>query len=165
MFDLSQPNEKPGACRKCHGTGIYYFGAVINGKPTRSGECFSCRGTGNQDRTQILRNETYNRYKIAEIFHADLSRAQERDEEDEEDEQPEKLPHRSGATCVVCDGPYPDQDREGEEIPVWSVFVADDDGNEIGKVYKCYSQRSAESLAAKIAKDRRLELVRESAAF
>jgi DnaJ-class molecular chaperone len=67
MFDLSQPNSEPGVCVKCKGTGVYGWGASINGKMQHSGTCFSCRGTGKQSRKQIKRNETYNRHKIAMI--------------------------------------------------------------------------------------------------
>ena len=68
MYDLSQPNERPGKCCKCNGTGIYYWGAVVNGKPSNSGTCFSCRGTGKQTREQIARNHAYNKYKVARII-------------------------------------------------------------------------------------------------
>jgi DnaJ-class molecular chaperone len=67
MYDLSQPNDKPGICRKCKGKGIYGWGASVNGKMTHSGPCFSCRGTGKQSVRQIMRNQTYNRHKIATI--------------------------------------------------------------------------------------------------
>jgi len=63
MYDLSQPNEKPGQCCKCKGTGMYRWGA--NG--SKEGTCFSCGGTGHQTRKDISRNNTYNKYKIAEI--------------------------------------------------------------------------------------------------
>lgn len=69
-YDLSLPNEKPGTCQKCKGTGTYHWGATNNGKPSHEGTCFSCRGTGNQDEIQIKRNYTYNRHKIAEIARA-----------------------------------------------------------------------------------------------
>ena len=74
MYDLSQPNAKPGTCRKCNGSGVYAWGACVNGKITHSGPCFSCQGTGRQDVRQIKRNETYNRYKIAAIFSGDMNR-------------------------------------------------------------------------------------------
>lgn len=67
MYDLAQPNLTPGTCCKCQGTGTYSWGATTNGKPAQSGTCFSCRGTGRQSRSDIGRNKTYNRYKIAEI--------------------------------------------------------------------------------------------------
>ena len=67
MYDFSIPNAKPGPCEKCRGSGVYGWGAFVNGRPTHSGRCFSCRGTGRQDRRQIRRNQTYNRFKIATI--------------------------------------------------------------------------------------------------
>ena len=65
MYDLSVPNDKPGQCAKCKGTGTYSWGAVVNGKPAHSGTCFSCRGTGRQSSKQIRRNRIYNSYKLA----------------------------------------------------------------------------------------------------
>ena len=70
MYDLSQPNDKPGTCIKCKGTGTYSWGACVNGKMTNSGTCFSCKGTGRQDKAQIRCNRTYNRHKIAMIAHS-----------------------------------------------------------------------------------------------
>ena len=67
MYDLSQPNDRPGRCVKCRGTGVYSWGASVNGKMTNSGSCFSCKGTGRQSRRQIACNHTYNRHKIARI--------------------------------------------------------------------------------------------------
>jgi DnaJ-class molecular chaperone len=63
-FDFSMPNEAPGVCCKCRGTGRYVVGPIINGKGKDLGTCYSCRGTGRQDRKQIARNECYNRHKI-----------------------------------------------------------------------------------------------------
>jgi hypothetical protein len=74
MYDLSHPNAAPGTCGKCRGTGVYSWGASVNGKTAHSGTCFSCRGTGKQSRRQISRNRTYNRYKIAAIASADFVR-------------------------------------------------------------------------------------------
>jgi DnaJ-class molecular chaperone len=74
MYDFSQPNDAPGTCCKCHGTGTYHWGAVVNGVPGKSGTCFSCRGTGKQSSRQIRRNRTYNRFKVAEIVRADFVR-------------------------------------------------------------------------------------------
>lgn len=34
-------------CTRCPGSrGTYYWGAVVNGRPSRSGTCFRCEGTG-----------------------------------------------------------------------------------------------------------------------
>jgi hypothetical protein len=63
---------------------------------------------------------------------------------------------------VFFDGPQSDQDREGEEIPVWFVYVANEDAEPIGRVYRCHSFGPAEALAKRMAKDRRLELIQEA---
>lgn len=34
MYDMSQPNAKPGTCGKCKGSGVYQWGACVNGKMT-----------------------------------------------------------------------------------------------------------------------------------
>ncbi len=65
MYDMSMPNAKPGICAKCKGTGEYRWGAVVNGKPSKSGQCHSCRGTGKQTQHDIRRNVAYNRHKLA----------------------------------------------------------------------------------------------------
>jgi len=67
MYDLSMPNEKPGVCCKCKGTGTYGWGASVNGKMTHSGTCYSCLGTGKQTVKDIKRNNTYNKHKVAWI--------------------------------------------------------------------------------------------------
>ncbi len=67
MYDLSQPADKPGTCPKCKGTGVYVWGACINGKMTHSGPCHSCGGTGQQSASDIARNHAYNRHKIVAI--------------------------------------------------------------------------------------------------
>lgn len=68
MYDLSVPNEKPGTCAKCSGSGLYSWGTVVNGKPSFTGKCKSCGGTGKQTWADIRRNETYNRHKISRIY-------------------------------------------------------------------------------------------------
>ena len=63
MFDFAMPNEKPGQCNKCNGTGVYRWGHNgSTGKP-HSGSCHSCRGSGVQTPRQIRRNHAYNRHK------------------------------------------------------------------------------------------------------
>lgn len=68
MYDLSVPNEKPGQCAKCRGTGEYRWGACVNGRMTNVGPCHSCRGTGQQQARDILRNRAYNRHKLVTLF-------------------------------------------------------------------------------------------------
>ena len=72
MYDLSQPNSKPGKCVKCKGTGEYKWGACINGKMSHVGPCYSCKGTGHQTQKQIKTNHGYNRFKIARIVASDF---------------------------------------------------------------------------------------------
>jgi DnaJ-class molecular chaperone len=67
MYDMSQPNDKPGQCGKCRGSGEYRWGAVINGKSQHSGKCNSCGGKGHQDAADIRRNEAYNRFKLQRL--------------------------------------------------------------------------------------------------
>lgn len=69
MYDFAVPNSSPGPCAKCNGSGEYRWGgAMVNGVwKGKSGACFSCRGTGKQNRRQIVRNITYNRHKLARI--------------------------------------------------------------------------------------------------
>ena len=33
-------------CDRCSGSGIYKWGAIINGKPQHAGTCFKCNGSG-----------------------------------------------------------------------------------------------------------------------
>jgi DnaJ-class molecular chaperone len=70
MYDLSMPNDKPGECCKCRGTGTYKWGAVVNGKVSNSGTCWSCAGTGHQTKSDIKRDRAYNHFKIRRIFAA-----------------------------------------------------------------------------------------------
>jgi len=72
MYDLAQPNSKPGECGKCRGTGIYRWGTSTNGRTAHEGPCYSCSGTGRQDAADIRRNNTYNRHKVARILAGDL---------------------------------------------------------------------------------------------
>lgn len=64
--------------------------------------------------------------------------------------------------AVFFDGPQSDIDRDGEEIPMWVVYVGDDDANPIGTVYHFHNFDSARGLADKMSRDRRLELVCEA---
>lgn len=67
MYDFAMPASRPGKCPKCDGTGTYSWGATVNGVPSHSGPCHSCRGTGVQTVSDIKRNNTYNRYKLAHL--------------------------------------------------------------------------------------------------
>ena len=63
---------------------------------------------------------------------------------------------------IFLDGPQPDVDDEGEEIPVWVVYVGNDDGDPVGTVYRLHHFKSAELLACRMAEDRDLEIIHEA---
>ena len=46
-------------CPKCKGSGIYYWGASVNGKMTHSGPCFACEEKGRQNSDDFFRNREY----------------------------------------------------------------------------------------------------------
>ena len=63
---------------------------------------------------------------------------------------------------MFFDGPEAEQDREGEEIPVWHVYVGTEDAEPVSRVYRVFSFTKAQSLTQAMSKDRRLELVAEA---
>lgn len=71
MADLSVPNRVPGPCDKCKGTGVYRWGACVNGRMTHQGQCNACRGTGTQTQTDMARNRAFNRHQVARILSFD----------------------------------------------------------------------------------------------
>ena len=42
----NQPKDTAPTCPRCHGTGVYGWGAVVNGKIANSGPCYACQGGG-----------------------------------------------------------------------------------------------------------------------
>lgn len=68
MYDMAHENARPGECGKCHGTGLYRWGAVVNGSPQHEGQCHSCKGTGRQSPKDMARNRAYNRHKLASLM-------------------------------------------------------------------------------------------------
>ena len=70
----------------------------------------------------------------------------------------------TSATCVFVDGPFPNANRwsDWEEFPEWTVCLMDDDGCEIGTIYRHRSFDAACDLGEKMSRDRRLELVIEA---
>jgi DnaJ-class molecular chaperone len=69
-MDLSTPNDRPGRCAKCKGSGRYAWGAVTNGKPQFTGRCNACQGSGHQTKNDIARNHAFNRHQVRRIFAA-----------------------------------------------------------------------------------------------
>jgi hypothetical protein len=64
---------------------------------------------------------------------------------------------------VFFDGPQADQNQDGDEVPVWCVYVGDEEAHPLHRVYWCWSYAFALDLAQRIARDRRLELIHEAA--
>tara|TARA_Y100000588_G_scaffold104422_1_gene113879 strand:- start:1194 stop:1652 length:459 start_codon:yes stop_codon:yes gene_type:complete len=73
MYEFSQPNDQPGTCGKCGGTGNWHGGPFVNGRATRTGRCHSCRGKGHQTQRDIDRNHYYNERKAANVLAADIA--------------------------------------------------------------------------------------------
>ena len=67
------------------------------------------------------------------------------------------------AAAVALDGPEPYYNRDGDELPEWTVAVIDEDGDPVGTVYTVRQGHAAAlALARRMAADRRLELVDDS---
>ena len=63
---------------------------------------------------------------------------------------------------VFFDGPQSDQNADGDEIPVWLVYVGDEEAEPTDTVYKFHNFKAAEELAKRMSHDRRLELIHEA---
>jgi hypothetical protein len=63
---------------------------------------------------------------------------------------------------VFFDGPQSDQNADGDEIPVWFVYIGDEEMEPVGKVYRFHDYAAAAELARQISRDRGLELVNEA---
>ena len=63
---------------------------------------------------------------------------------------------------VFFDGPQADQNHDGDEIPVWAVYVDNEEAEPVSTVYHCHKFKSAEGLARRMSHDRRLELIHEA---
>jgi len=57
--------EKVSSCGKCNGTGVYQWGACVNGVMQRRGECFQCRGKGWMTRQDWDRTSQYWMHRAA----------------------------------------------------------------------------------------------------
>ncbi len=71
-------------------------------------------------------------------------------------------PARSQWRGVFFDGPQSDRDQEGDEVPVWFVYVGDEDAAPVGTVYSVYSYTYAAELARSMSRERNLELIDEA---
>jgi hypothetical protein len=73
-----------------------------------------------------------------------------------------QLNHTGQWRGVFFDGPQSDQNHDGDEIPVWFVYVGDEDAEPVGTVYRFHNFKAAEELAKRMSEDRRLELIHEA---
>ena len=65
----------------------------------------------------------------------------------------------SPPTQILCTGPEPYADRDGDEHPEWIVCAADDDREPVGRVYRVRKSLDlARRLAVRMAVDRHLPL-------
>ena len=63
---------------------------------------------------------------------------------------------------IFFDGPQSDINGDGDEIPVWFVYVGDEDAGAVESGYRCLPFAAAERLVKRMAHDRKLELVHEA---
>ncbi|MGO8696999.1 MAG: hypothetical protein ACLQVY_04690 [Limisphaerales bacterium] len=63
---------------------------------------------------------------------------------------------------VFFDGPQSDQNHDGDEIPVWFVYVGDEEAEPLGQVYRIHEFKAAEELARQISRDHCLELIQDA---
>ena len=63
---------------------------------------------------------------------------------------------------MFFDGPQSDRDGEGDEIPSWCVYIGNEEAEPVGKVYRFHDYASADTLARRMARDRRLEFINEA---
>jgi hypothetical protein len=57
--------EASTECERCRGTGVYKWGAVVNGKPTHTGTCYQCCGAVRQGQDDYKRNYGHILYSIS----------------------------------------------------------------------------------------------------
>ena len=68
-------DDKANSCVKCGGTGTYRWGSIVNGKATKSGVCFQCKGKGHTTWRDEARNSTYFSNAMAGMVSSDLHNA------------------------------------------------------------------------------------------
>ena len=63
---------------------------------------------------------------------------------------------------VFFDGPEADTNHDGDEIPVWTVYVGNEEAEPVFSVYRCFSFDFAQDLARRMSADRHIELVQDA---
>lgn len=64
-------------------------------------------------------------------------------------------------SAVCVDGPFPEQDRHGDEIPVWTITMIDSNDNET-LVCRHYTYQSAVDDALALCKQHKAEYINEA---
>jgi hypothetical protein len=64
--------------------------------------------------------------------------------------------------AVYFDGPSADRDPEGDEIPVWVVYIGDDEAEPVSHLQHFHSFQIAEQVARHLAQARRLDLIHDA---
>ena len=63
---------------------------------------------------------------------------------------------------VFFDGPQSDTNADGDEIPIWFVYVGNEQAEPQHTVYTVFSFDLANQLARNMARDRNLELIQDA---
>lgn len=58
-------------------------------------------------------------------------------------------------------GPEPTRNKDGDEIPEWTVYVGDHDAQPKFKIYRLLDLARARALARRMSEDRGLEIIDE----
>jgi hypothetical protein len=64
--------------------------------------------------------------------------------------------------AVYFDGPWAEQNHEGEEIPTWLVYIGDEEAEPVSHLITFHSYQIAYDYAQHLAGERRLELIHEA---
>ena len=67
-------------------------------------------------------------------------------------------PEPATRLAVFFDGPEPTQDRHGDEVPIWHVYVGDEEAQPVSRIYTVSSFGRGQRLAEAMARDRKLPL-------
>ncbi len=63
---------------------------------------------------------------------------------------------------IFLSGPEPAQNKDGDEIPVWTVYVGDDQAEPVSRTYTSHNLNRARALAAAMRRDRMLPVIDEA---
>ena len=63
---------------------------------------------------------------------------------------------------IFFDGPQSDRDHDGDEIPVWVVYIGDEEAEPVSHLQHFRSYEIAENVARHLASTKRLELIHEA---